>query len=240
MKDNKINIDFMLSKEIEEQLIKVAKGIDFKTHEFLIEIEDEYFGKILYTKNKQLIKYTSLPFTLKKLDYNPLKDLWNINCKKCETTTHILNVPWGNLNPKIFVIGSTPSGMRKYPPYRCLSFKNSGAYIRNTLSKLNLNSYCWYTNIVKCCLTGGRKFIREEIKNCSFYLRKELRILKPKFLILLGNDVEFAIDRFYSDLKISKIKVYHPGYFIRRNKSMQDYYEYLKEKLKCIKNMISI
>lgn len=45
----------------------------------------------------------------------------------------------------------------------------------------------YITNVVKCRPPNNRQPNAEEIESCSMYLQKELRIISPKIICILGN-----------------------------------------------------
>ena len=62
-------------------------------------------------------------------------------------------------------------------------------------------------------------------------LDKELEMLKPRILIALGNESYKNLINLYGECDYKIIKVYHPAYFIRNNRDVNEYYEHVKEKV---------
>ncbi len=110
---------------------------------------------------------------------------------------------------------------------------NSGKIIKEIETKLpNINYY--KTNLVKCLPLDKNKKIRypskKEMQACINNLIKEIEVLKPKIIFLLGNNVSTYIEHYFKQEKISinsKIKkIKHPSYiYIYRKKEKQDYIE---------------
>jgi len=48
--------------------------------------------------------------------------------------------------------------------------------------------FVWITNSCKCFSEGNRCPTKDEIKCCSEFLRREISIIKPKFIITFGNE----------------------------------------------------
>lgn len=44
----------------------------------------------------------------------------------------------------------------------------------------------YISNIVKCCISDGRKPSQEEIDNCRYFLDREMEIVKPRMVVALG------------------------------------------------------
>lgn len=234
-------IEFLNKNQI-KYLEDYVDSLKFKERKILNDIEDEFYGKILITNDQRLILYTSLPFWLSKnkIKKKILKKLWLDSCDKCETTTGKINVPSGCLCPEIFVIGIAPGfgNVESRSISRTMTFGISANYIRKALYDLKILDKVWFTNIIKCSLDSNRHPENAEIENCLFWLKEELRILKPKKIICLGN---FAYEQFIKnivykypmfikgELQDSVHKIYHPAYYIRKRYSYKKYYRHVKE-----------
>ena len=225
-----------MSKFVNKGEIKFLESfvdfLGFEEREMLNYAEDEFYGKILITKNKELMLYTSLPFSFSadKVKKNILEKLWCDDCSKCKTTTGKINVPSGCLCPEIFIVGIAPGfgNVKSTATSRTMTFGTSANYVRQALYELEIIDKVWFTNIIKCSLDLNRHPNNIEIKNCLFWLKRELRILKPKKIICLGN---FAYEQFIKNFKFKYpvYKIYHPAYFVRKNFSYNKYYRHVKE-----------
>jgi uracil-DNA glycosylase family 4 len=214
------------------------KGLKFKDRKELNEVERYMPGKLMVTSNKKLKLMSSLPYCsdLKEMDprLNLVKKIGldKISCSRCETTTQSMNIPTGCLTPTYMVIGECPgqANRGKILPDRVMSFGKVSNYLKRSFWDLGIYDQVWYTNMVKCSVEGNRRITEQEAKKCCGWLKKEIKYLKPKVIIVLGNS---AYDMFckmiVTDAKVVKVK--HPAYFIRRNKSWNEYRDYLKEEI---------
>lgn len=87
------------------------------------------------------------------------------------------------------------------------------------------------TDLVKCRAEGG-KVSEEEIRNCLPYLEEEIRILKPKLIVAVGNEAYKVLAK---ELKLQSIpvkRIIHYSYAVRRGKI-----ERLKEEFKGIEEI---
>ena len=93
--------------------------------------------------------------------------------------------------------------------------------------KLNRNSV-FITNTIKCRPPDNRNPMNDEIRACSGFLEKQIDLIKPKVMVLLGKIAANSLlgeDKPMSDLRqkkffINKSKIpiivfYHPAYILR-------------------------
>jgi DNA polymerase len=65
---------------------------------------------------------------------------------------------------------------------------DAGKFLDTLLEEANLlRDSVFITNIVKCRPPNNREPSTEETKTCSPYLDRQIRIIKPKIMITLGN-----------------------------------------------------
>lgn len=218
-------------------LVEFAQSFCFNTQKMLREVEDEYIKQYIYVYNyfndltddvKHYLLLTSLPFVISGKPRAKLDDLWPIDCRICDTVVHRKVVPTGNLSPKYIVIGDAASVVGDYLDdgefERAWVYKQTSHILRQTLAKLGIHYYAWYTNLIKCSTPGNRPTTEAEVKVCSRNLKKEIELLQPEIAIVLGKHVAENVK-----LKLKTIQVYHPSYFVRQGKTWIDYYKYLKE-----------
>lgn len=84
----------------------------------------------------------------------------------------------------------------------------------------------YITNALKCHPPGNRPAHEDELANCySKWLKKEIKVVNPKLVVLLGKDAWKSVTKGkipFEHGKITKRKtrfymtVYHPGYFLRK------------------------
>jgi len=110
------------------------------------------------------------------------------NCKKCRLHENRINtVPGeGPLTAKVVLIGEAPG--RKEDEVGSPFVGPAGRLLNTLLENSGLKrEEVFITNIVKCRPPGNRKPRRDEISQCLGYLGRQLRLIKPRVLILLGN-----------------------------------------------------
>lgn len=134
-----------------------------------------------------------------------------INCKKCVLENTRTNaVPGeGSSDANILFIGEAP-GLNEDKKGRPFVGK-AGKILDELLNSISLNRNDIYiTNIIKCRPPNNRNPKIEEIKTCSPYLDKQIRIIKPKVICCLGNfATKYILEKYNLKNKIqgiSKIK----------------------------------
>ena len=110
------------------------------------------------------------------------------NCKLCKlSTTRNNTVPGeGAFLKKLMIIGEAPG---YYEDQSGRPFVGAaGKILRKTLEKNNLNSEdVFITNIVKCRPPNNRPPQISEKQTCLQYLNRQIYLLKPRIICLLGN-----------------------------------------------------
>jgi DNA polymerase len=110
-----------------------------------------------------------------------------INCKLCNLCVNRRNaVPGeGNSNASIMFIGEAPG---RNEDERGKPFVGSaGKILDETLEKVGIvRSRIFVTNIVKCRPPGNRVPTELERRVCKNYLEREISIISPKIICILG------------------------------------------------------
>lgn len=117
------------------------------------------------------------------------------NCRVCEAMcdkTAVLSELNGNLFPKVLFIAEAPGRQGADRTRRPFSGDKSGATFQKLLDSIDLKREdVFITNTVLCSprsATGAnRKPTKKEIKNCSDFLRRTLKIINPKIIATLGS-----------------------------------------------------
>ncbi len=137
-----------------------------------------------------------------------------IECKKCELCNSRTNsVPGkGNFKSDVIFVGEAPGRNedRQGEPFVGAAGK------RLTLALQNagvLRESIYITNVVKCRPPNNRVPSSLELSTCKEYLQKEVSIIKPKIICILGNTA------FNSILGGSEITKYR-GKIVRKNKQI--------------------
>lgn len=111
-----------------------------------------------------------------------------ISCTKCSLSKTRTNAVPGKGNPKaeILFIGEAPGKNedQKGEPF----VGSAGKILTEALSSAGLSRDDVYiTNVVKCRPPNNRVPLQEEKESCQPYLSKELEIIKPKIICIMGN-----------------------------------------------------
>ncbi len=123
-----------------------------------------------------------------------------IKCGLCKTRTNA--VPGeGNPNADIVFIGEAPG---KNEDLEGKPFVGAaGKFLNELLASIALTrEEVFITNIVKCRPPGNRDPEESEIKTCWPYLKRHLKIIKPKLIVTLGRH---SMNAFLPNLKISQV-----------------------------------
>lgn len=150
------------------------------------------------------------------------------NCKKCslcETRTNIVFCD-GCFNAPIFFIGEAPG---KNEDETGLPFVGrAGKLLRSYLDECGYKKEDFYiANVLKCRPPENRKPKPDEMSACRDYLDKQIELINPKIIVLVGST---ALSSFSDDKKltISKARgkiflknnrkffpIFHPSYLLR-------------------------
>jgi hypothetical protein len=221
-------------------LVKLTEILDFSSQHLLRDLEDElaqdYVVSCVLCGGADIKKYlmlTSLPFHFSKgLPKVQLEDLWPVACEECQSVVYRHTMPTGNMHPRYIVVGDAPGvgdGALIDRFDRKWVYGPSSHLLRKALDKFGIYEECWFTNLLKCSTPENRPSSQEEVKTCSKYLLNEIKLLKPKRAIILGNHAW----EMCPDLGIPKVKVYHPSYFVRKGGDWKQYAKHVKEVIVC-------
>ncbi|KPK79661.1 MAG: hypothetical protein AMS25_11860 [Gemmatimonas sp. SM23_52] len=153
-------------------------------------------------------------------------------CTKCEELAEYRAqaVPGaGPADARVVFIGEAPGRWedRKGEPF----VGDAGAYLTELLEKIGLTrAEVFITNILKCRPPENRNPKAPEMENCAPYLERQLALIKPDVVVLLGR---VALERFYPKEKITEaatvprrrtvgghemifLPLLHPAFGIRR------------------------
>lgn len=150
------------------------------------------------------------------------------NCNACGLCASRNNsVPGeGHSQARLMIIGEGP-GATEDAEGRPFVGK-AGALLNQALWQADLEREAVFiTNVVKCRPPGNRNPVQEEMLACYPYLRKQIEIIKPNLIVVLGKvAAEFLLER---PVKITKengkleflpsglgiMAVLHPAYVLR-------------------------
>lgn len=92
----------------------------------------------------------------------------------------------------VMVIGDAPTAMNAAKD-EWMSGK-PGAILKSELAAVGINEF-YYTGVVKCVPSDGKKVEPSECKACSVHLAQEIAEQKPKFVLVLGATAAKAVTR---------------------------------------------
>jgi len=167
-------------------------------------------------------------------------------CKKCDLSLSRTNTVFGSgdSNAEIMIVGEAPG---KDEDLQGIPFVGrAGKLLTELLDSIHLQrENIFITNTVKCRPPENRNPKTQEIDACAYYLDEQIKIIKPKVIILLGKiaaDRMLNVDKPITELRGKKfflknhsipvIVFYHPAYILRspsqKHKAWQDL-KFLKE-----------
>lgn len=151
-----------------------------------------------------------------------------LKCTKCELSKSRNNVIFGegNSNAKIFIIGEAP-GRDEDIQGRPFVGK-SGQLLDKILEACGFNRFehVFISNIIKCRPPDNRVPNEQEAKMCIPYLIRQIDLIQPEILILLGSTaLKYTIGPKYKITRIHGtwlswynklvMPVYHPAALLR-------------------------
>ena len=172
-------------------------------------------------------------------------------CKLCKTRKNA--VPGeGNSESPVMFIGEAPGQSEdiKGKPF----VGAAGKFLETLLSEIGLSrSGVFICNIVKCRPPRNREPMPNEIQACTPYLDRQIKIIKPKFIVTLGNystayifskanlafnGITQARGKFYQaiilNMQIAIFPTFHPAaalYSAKYKETLQRDFQLLKERL---------
>ena len=129
-------------------------------------------------------------------------------CKQCPLYKNTKKVPGiGNLDAQIFVIGYPPSSIEETAGKPMVG--EVGAFFKKWLNAISINiNNIFITNILKCPIKKN-KISKEHIEKCLNYVDKQIEIIKPKLILILGQLPLSSLKKSYTDIKLNHGKLFH-------------------------------
>ncbi len=164
------------------------------------------------------------------------------SCTKCELSKTRTQTVFSRGNPEatICFIGEA-AGEEEDLQGRPFAGK-SGQLLDTALLELDLNveNDIYVCNIIKCRPPNNRRPTEDEINSCSDYLNEQLKLIKPKVIVALGNTaIENLVNTAFGITKIRGkifkrqhqivIPTYHPSYLLRSGGSGSKFYAEFKQ-----------
>jgi DNA polymerase len=142
------------------------------------------------------------------------------NCRKCRLWRSAKHaVPGeGPATAKIMMIGQNPGSEEDETGRPFVG--RAGKFLTKTLTEYGINREdIFITNIVKHISPENRKPLDDEVAACLPYLTKQIRIIKPKIIVLLGASAK-GTPRMEG---ISYFEIVHPSAAMRFTKMREKF-----------------
>jgi len=180
-------------------------------------------------------------------DYRVFKDLVKrSNCKRCELHRGRRNIVMDRGTPtaKIMVIGEAPGENEDSTGSAFVG--RAGKLLDEILKAINLAAEkdVLIVNIVKCRPPGNRAPLREEVSACMPYLQKQIKLVQPQVIVLLGAvalkhmipgkkgfSMADEAGNFFASNEYPGVHfmvLYHPAYLLYDPRKKKDMWEHAK------------
>jgi uracil-DNA glycosylase family 4 len=118
------------------------------------------------------------------------------NCELCplhESADYVCLMGTGSKKAKVMIVGEAP-GEREDEAHAAFVGR-SGQLLRQSLVANGMDpEECYITNVAKCRPPNNRQPERSEAKVCgSTYLSREIQVVNPQYILLLGNTSLLAV-----------------------------------------------
>jgi DNA polymerase len=126
-------------------------------------------------------------------------------CTRCPELVRSRTQPVPGIGParaRVMFIGEAPGRWEdeKGEPF----VGEAGAYLTELLGKIGLDRReVFITNVIKCRPPENRSPNPNEIENCRPYLLRQIELVQPKLIVLLGR---YALEEFFPKEKITQAK----------------------------------
>ena len=153
-----------------------------------------------------------------------------VACSLCHEREHVV-VGEGSPQPEVMIIGEAPGDQedRQGKPF----VGKSGKLLDNMLHAIGRDrgEKVYMTNAIKCRPPGNRNPKPKEVAACRPFLERQIELLRPKQILLLGQSAVSAVLGDEQSLRTSRGKpvdyapkgqsipvvvAYHPAYLLRR------------------------
>jgi uracil-DNA glycosylase family 4 len=151
----------------------------------------------------------------------------------------------GSCDAEVMIIAEAPGADEEKEGLPLIG--RCGKLIEQMLNEIGLSrENTWRANCLVCRPPNNRDPEQDEIKACSYFLYKQIDIIKPRIIVALGRfsaqtllDTKESISSlagkwYISDESESKLFVtYHPSYILRGNcmESFKEHFQMIKEEL---------
>ena len=168
-------------------------------------------------------------------------------CKRCSLWENRKNVVIGrgSKTADLMLVGEAP-GEEEDKQGRAFVGK-AGQLLSMALSSLSIEEKDYYIcNVIKCRPQNNRTPYEEEIESCMPYLDRQIDLVRPKIIILLGNTAASSLIR--KNIRITQqrgtwdvykgipvIMTYHPAALLRDESKKIDMWRDIKSAWKRLK-----
>lgn len=126
-------------------------------------------------------------------------------CTRCPELVRSRTQPVPGVGPsraRVMFIGEAPG---RWEDERGEPFVgDAGAYLTELLGKIGLDRReVFITNVIKCRPPENRSPKPDEIESCRAYLLRQIELVRPKLIVLLGR---YALEEFFPKEKITQAK----------------------------------
>lgn len=145
----------------------------------------------------------------------------------------------GDVNARLMFIGEAPGAEEDAQGIPFVG--KSGRLLSDMITKgMGLDrSQVYVANVLKCRPPDNRPPTKDEMENCFHFLDRQIEIVRPEFICLLGKTAVTAIlqtslpmknlrRRWYRYKEIPTMVTYHPSYLLRIDAAKKDTWEDLK------------
>jgi DNA polymerase len=164
------------------------------------------------------------------------------NCMQCELHRTRTQTVFGKGHPAAewLIIGEAPGADedKAGEPFA----GKAGQLLTSMLRAMGLaREEVYIANVLKCRPPNNRDPKSNEITSCSSYLRKQIELIQPKIILVVGriaaqsllnSDMPIGKMRgqkyLYQDTKIPVVATYHPAYLLRSPQQKRNAWEDLK------------
>ncbi len=186
----------------------------------------ELYGEELYVRPAQPMTPPAVPIESRRevllQFYYEVKD-----CQKCALARHRTRLVFGSGNPNspILLIGEAPGFHEDQQGKPFVG--NAGQLLDRILAAIQLSRQdIFITNVVKCRPPDNRDPLPEECDACHYILARQLEVIDPKYILLLGRIAARTVlktegtiadvrGKVYSLGRAQVVVTYHPAALLR-------------------------
>lgn len=144
-------------------------------------------------------------------------------CKRCRLAQYRKNIVLGTGDPnaRLMIIGEAPGAQEDIQGQPFVG--DAGQLLNKMLAAIHIERKDVYiTNVVKCRPENNRNPLHDEIEACNPYLIVQIRVIKPKIILCMGNfatqtllktkdTISTLRGKFFNYQGIKLLPTYHPA-----------------------------